>query len=366
MPNIILNVPDGYQIGEVAELFIRQAKGKCEAIIKCKAQQIVSNDADKVVNSVLNIVNQGNQTLAQARKVANSVNKNLKEINNITKNISSSVDSIYKTVSAVQNLQFLNVGLSAANLAVSVASFVVINQKLDEIKETVNHVLNVVVQLKANEENKKIKEYEKLVHDFNSICERLTEHEKVSLIELDETVNNMRLFINELKNGILKKVFNIEDMLCMIHGLLPAYTALFNRLIIENFLQKGKNIENTPNVVTYKQLYTDLLDDFIIDELFDDSFIAHDLSGTDSLDIVTTHKLIVLNQYTIIADQFEAINKLQTVEKYKEYERVQNEYVHSILPKIAEEALEQSSLSKETLTQLIQAVKEHEVVPLNG
>ena len=362
MPNIILNVPDGYQIGEVAELFIRQAKGKCEAIIKCMAQQIVSNDADKVVNSVLNIVNQGNQTLAQARKVANSVNKNLKEINTITKNISNSVDSIYKTVSAVQNLQFLNIGLSAANLAVSVASFVIINQKLDEIKDTVNNVLNIVMQIKDIEQNKKIKEYNKLVHDFNSICDRLMDNELVSLTELDETVSNMRLFMDDLKNNILKNTLNIEDMLCLIHGLLPAYTTLFNRLIIQSFLQKGKNIENTPNVVTYKQLYYDLLDDFIVNQLFDDSFIVHDLSGEDSLDIITTHKLIVLNHYTIVADQFEAINKLQTVEKYKEYEQIQNEYVQKVLPQMTKEALENSDLPEQTINQLMQAVSEPAVL----
>lgn len=358
MSNIILSVPDGYEIGEVAELFIRQAKGRCEAIIKCKAQEIVKNNPDKVVDSVLKVMQPVNQSLEKARKVSNSINKNLSTINTVTKNISNSVDSIFKTVQAVQKLQFLNVGLSAANLAVSVASFVVINQKLDEIKETVNNVLTIVMQIKDIEQNKKIKEYNKLVHDFNSICDRIMDHEPVSLTELDEAVSNMRLFMDDLKNNILKNTLNIEDMLCLIHGLLPAYTALFNRLIIENFLQKGKSIENTPNVVTYKKLYADLLDEFIINQLFDDSFIAHDLSGMDSLDIVSTHKLIIMNQYTIIADQFETINKLQTIEKYKEYIKKQDEYVSRILPEITKEAIANVDLPETTINQLLHAVAE--------
>ena len=308
----------------LAEIALRRSDAKFRAIVKAiiPGDNTLSEElVQKIQPSALKMSISDTTSISNVRNVMRSFNKNLESnilsLSSATKNMSVQVDSIFRLTNAIRTISFINTGISLANLAVDVAGFVIINQKLNTVNYEIRNVLSEVKKLSDLAKNEKISECQKLIMKYNSLSSKILDSEPVIIDDIDNLLIEMNTFISKMIRNLLDDTLDKDLLLDMIYILMPAYTQLLNEYNRRTYYSK----QSLPaNYDTFMTLYTELENNDLRKDLQDHYFLKRKMHSQDVIDLLNAKTLVGLNQKVLIEDQVSMMKMLGTQENIEAFD----------------------------------------------
>lgn len=317
----------------LAEIALRRSDAKFRAIVKAivPGENTLSEElVQKIQPSALKMSISETASVSNVRNVMRTFSQNLEtnmmNLSSVTRNMSVQVDHIFQLTNAIRTISFVNTGISLANLAVDVAGFVIINQKLNTVNYEIRHVLSEVTKLSDLAKNEKISECQKLVMKYNSLSSKILNSEPVNNDDIDNLLIDMKAFISEMIRNLLDNTLDKDLLLDMIYILMPAYTQLLNEYNKRIYYSK----QCLPaNYDTFMTLYTELENNDLRKNLQDHYFLKRKMHSQDVIDLLNAKTLVGLNQKVLIEDQVSMMNLLETQEKAEAFDLELDDIVKS-------------------------------------
>lgn len=343
MTNVTLQVTEEmaerlYKEG-TAEVVFRQSRSRFEAFLKGKVLRdgLNNNDAAKALEALDKVLTSGNKPkdvnaiLHAAGSLLESNSNSLSAIGDGLKNMSSQVDGIFNGLNSIQSLSFLNSGLSAANLAVNVASMIIICHKLDSLRGEVSSLSKKLVDMKEGDIEE---QYLKFAHYFDSVTRKINDKDDIDLDELDQMLSGIDAYLHKLLHYYQKNVLDAEELLNLMASILPMYTALLNIFVINYFFDKQKLPSDFDS---FTAIYNELASSSFGQLVFDYCFLDKKMCGADARDAANATVMLTVNNYVQIVDQVTILKELKTKENYEQYDAALNNYASQQTEKLLEQ-----------------------------
>ena len=300
----------------LAEIALRRSDAKFRAIVKAiiPGDNTLSEElVQKIQPSALKMSISDTTSISNVRNVMRSFNKNLESnilsLSSATKNMSVQVDSIFHLTNAIRTISFVNTGISLANMAVDVAGFVIINQKLNTVNYEIRNVLSEVKKLSDLAKNEKISECQKLIMKYNSLSSKVLNSEPINIDVIDNLLIDMKTFISEMIRNLMDNN--------MIYILMPAYTQLLNEYNKRIYYSK----QSLPaNYGTFMTLFIELENNGLRKDLQDYYILKRKMHSQDVIDLLNAKTLVGLNQKVLIEDQVSMMKLLGTPENIEAFD----------------------------------------------
>lgn len=332
----------------IAEIALRRTDAKFKDIVKCsiigKSTEPESSTT-KVVSAALDIVDPHysyEDFRSAMSKIKNELNKSansLKKMSSDTKKMAENVDIIYHNTDIVKTLSYLNIGLSLANVAIDVAGFIIIDNKLNYLNESIIGVSAKAEKLLAIEKNKIVQKCQELVMKYKSMAEKIKDGENIELDSIDGLLIEMCSYISAMISNLLEETSNKELLLDIIFTLTPAYTMLLSEFVKRYYFSKGKL---PPNYDSFIRLYDELAAEQIEIILEDYYFLDKKMDRLDTLDAVNAQILLALNGRLLVEDQRDLVKAIGNQENYllfhDEIEKIATERIKNMIPAIADKS----------------------------
>lgn len=232
----------------IAEVFQRQAKGKCKKIAKCVVKELSSDQADKVrtgIEQMANVLTAPGQVTASIDNLASTVSPAMVHNKLRTALPSSSVvsDIVEQGESAFPMAQqavgtWMNTALSAATLAAVVVSTAIIVDKLNGVDKKLDQLLDSVDSAKrVILETGTCKVCRSLVRDYKELKGKADSGETLNADQVIETIKGCHDCIENLMK--LQSEYPMDSILNIIYSLIPTFADLII-LYYRNFYDAAK------------------------------------------------------------------------------------------------------------------------------
>ena len=302
--------------GKQAEVVARYANAKFKAYEKCKIINTVTSQKTSVEKLAATLEKNAERNRKALSGIADALTKNansLSALSDTQKKLVNNVDQIFKSNKAIKGITYLNTGLAVANLAVDIAGFVIISNKLNDLSKELNGKLDVLINKDINDLKA---EHRELFMQFGFTAKRISNGEDVPFKEYEKMLTDLSSYISKMEDNVLKKVVDTGLGLEIIYTLLPAYSLLFNEYTKAYFL---KNNQKPANYEFMYQLYDELLSNEFRQCIEDYYFLERDKTSIEVIDISNMHRLMVLNDKIIANDIMQLLIKLGSADKIKEF-----------------------------------------------
>ena len=317
----------------LAEIALRRADAKFKAMVKCRILgDTVLGDGipQRVAASAMKLSIPGTNSIESIRGTIRAFEKGvgnqIAALSATTKNMALQVDGIYSLTKSIKSLSYLNTGVSMANLAVDVAGFIVVNDKLNTLNSEVQLVANNINRIANVQKNEKLSDCQKLIMRFNSMSAKIQSGDVFNLDDLESLIIDMRAYISEMILNLHDEALGTELVLKIIFSLLPAYTLLFGEFTRRYYYEK----HNLPaNYEMFLKLYDELESVNFRGKLHDYYFLDCKMHSQEVLDVLNTQTLLGLNGKVQIQDQTSMLQMLGTKEKVEAFDRGLDEFVYS-------------------------------------
>ncbi len=343
----------------LAEIALRRTDAKFRAMVKCPvAGGLVSNNdlIGQVTSTALQLKkNNANiiEVRGMIRGLEGGIRKNEIQLNQLTslaKTMASQVDGIYAASNVIQNLSYLNVGLSLANMAVNIVGFSMIRRKINELNIEIQSLALKVDQIINLEKNSKISICQKLIMRFNSMLAKIQDGDYINLDSLDQLIMEMRAFINEMIMNMYDRALDTELILKMVFTLMPAYTLLLRELIFRYYYKKGKL---PPNYEIYLSIYDILTSNQIRTWMEDYYFLEQGNSGLEVLDILNAQILLVINSRVTIEDEVDLLHNCENKKEYIKLDHIFDASARSLLENSITKISEESEIDEKECRKIL-------------
>ena len=361
---IVNNIPvDAIRNGKLdeklVEIVVRRSDGKISSMVKCALdnggkQKILSKVLQNVpvgamsgVGTISSLAN--NVQTEMVRREVKKVGKDVKEVLEFTKNISVNVDKIAQGMSVVQSLSVLNVALSATNLGVSIAGFVIMNKKFDALYQEVHAIYELVTDLK----DMKINEIVNEGHEIIDMTKGLYQHigfNDAEIRDYEYILGKYRNYIRNLRDNVVCGHIDYESGYGVIMGLLPTYIDILKKYVIEVYYAKGKFPQYEYD--THISVIVSLANQEFLEKFFDFAYLDKNISKMDSETAQGIHLLSIGNAYSEVEDTKHLIFDLPEKKDYIALDKViatesQRRLLNAFPEKIGELDYDREKLVKE-------------------
>ena len=343
----------------IAEIVFRQASAKFKNFMKCKVldDPTVSKEiAEHIQTTSLQILPQNVDELKDIRAAVLSYEKNIrrgiKTLTSSTKKITTQIDLLYRKSEIIKNLSYLGVGLSLANIAVDMAGFTIVINKLNDLNSRLQGLSDQIGHIANVQKNDKIAECQKLIMRFNSLADKIKDEEDVNLDDIEVLIEDMKAYLSKMINNLSDDALNTELILEIINILLPAYTILYKTFLDKFFLAKGKlPVNNEIFFQLYDELENSRFRERLKEYFYDRYFIEEKMRSEEVFDIINAQILIELNGRAQIEDEIMLIRLLKTREGLRKYKEKLEELVQSLAKENISAIAENSGIDEETCSQ---------------
>lgn len=307
----------------LAEIVLRRKDKKYSSFVKAKiVNSRASEEAKKqIMDAVLRSSADDGRIAAKIRSTLKNVNlasKKLKSIDLGLKDVSLRVEKVLQLTSKVQALSFVNIGLSASNLAVDIVGFVVIANKMRGLSEQINGIAEELSKIKDISVEDMRSNCEKLYLDYNSFVTKIHDGDGLNRDDLEEYLKQAKTFLSKLIRLLQNRSVDAETLLNMIFTLLPAYTSVLCFFLRAYYFEK----QATPlNYDSFLEVYQEIKSPGFQNAVQDYYFLERGYDYRDIIDILNVQLFTVFNERLEIEDQLELLKLFSTDEAYYELER---------------------------------------------
>ena len=293
------------------------------------ASSIATNGVFSGATLVSSVAN--NVQTEMVRRAVKEVSGKVDILTDVVKDMSVHVESIANGMQIMQKVSFLNTGLSLVNTGVSVATFIVVNKKLNEIQATLNTLADTVDKIYKIEVANIISETSNLISRFKSF--------QMHYEDGDLDYRNMYILLSDTKSQIEKLInLSLSEALPfdfaneLIYKMLPVYSESLTFYL--EYYYKNKGTIESSGVEYFQNIYNELLQENYINRFEDYLIIDKDYNDRDSSLLLTEQKYIIANYFTGVSDTRELI---ENTDSYDEYIKLQKCIDDTVLYEINDE-----------------------------
>ncbi len=323
---------------KLQELVFRRADKKFQQFVKAKI--VDSNPpeeaAKQIMQAAVKVQDSFKKNKAAIHKVVNKINLAAKKLDLMDMNldkISVNLDSIMNSMGDLENLAFVQIALSVINIAVDVAGFIIIAQKMNGLSNQLDQIAAALGDLKDISVENMRSDCEKLSLDYNSFVDKIQNKDAIKLDELEEYLKRSKPFISKLVRLLEKKAVDTEVLLNMIFTLLPAYTSILSIFLKAYYTEKHSTPSNYEN---FLDVYQDINSPEFRNSVQDYYLLEKGFNYSAVIDILN------VQLYTVFSERLELEDELTLLEIFgdKEYAAFEKGLDKAVLKEITEKAEE--------------------------
>lgn len=336
-----------------AEIFVRNGKAQCEAIAKVLLKTAKESQKDKIADIAVKAAGRiglSDNALAEfrneilrhidpqfARKQLANLARNQTQNTAMLKNLAKNVSGIYAAVSSLQIASWLNVALSAANLAATVASTVIICNKLDHIDRKLDRIEGKIDAIARAQFVIQIKQPGKaVIMNYKLIATELRKGKDVPEGNLLDEINQCCLLMETIYS--LRKSYPTGDVLDLLFDLMPVLTDLIV-LYYQHFYDpaQGKHTLHQD----WMRIF-DLLDsDDFRNEIQDYLILEENIGNRQVNEILDCQRLVTIGSKQKIEELLSDLRMCDSAEGYRQVMQFSEQYALQQAKTIEEELKDQ-------------------------
>lgn len=335
LKEICIQVPSSMlRTNEIGQKFIecvgRETDAKIAEMVKCMAKDVPQKTFENVLSNIPSVGGLGTvsslvnnvQTEAVRREVK-KVGKDVKKVLELTEELSVNVDKLTQGMSVVQNLSFLNVGLSAANLGVSAVGFAVVNKKLNQLSADLQEVRRNTEDIKKTQLLEVVNKGSDLIHQAEELFQYLSDQE-CDMQRFNAVLRAYQSYFEFVQSLMNESILDYESGYQLIMNLLRSYTEILKNYIVEYaYTHNGK----LPNICdSYIQTILSFAEPQFTEPLFDYIYLNNNLSKMDAKNSLLSHLLLVGNARIRIEDTRYLVSQIPEKEGYLKLQNSIEEY----------------------------------------
>lgn len=233
---------------EFVEICIRNVKKRFKEFVK--VNPVKDNGVKDLLDNIIKNLDIMGET-ANHNITTISTNMNI-----MTKKINALSAKADKISSASQTLNYLNLFVNCIDLGVSVAGFMIISGKMDDISKELGAINHSVNKLVKHQEILDQQSFKSLKNEYANIQNKESLGIEVSVDRYYELVNNMSLLIDTLRECFIHDTGNRTTYINSISVLLPLYVNSIIKFDKAHYFAHGKLHAN-------RDAYIKVIDDFI-------------------------------------------------------------------------------------------------------
>lgn len=309
------------------EAVSREMKSKRYAAFD-KLQVLTEDESSKkeAADEIQKLIKERKDAARELSRFRKDLERGLSKTNDQLKSLSLDAKQIYQNVSKVANLEYLNIGLSGANLVVDIIGFAVVcNQlsKLDHKAEAISDKVNTLNNIKKNE---KMMSGKKLTLRINSMRDKMRfwsdKGMPFDVDAMEEILIDISNFIEEMVEYMRQRLLNVSDVLEVVFPLLGGYTAILYQYLKTYYFQRHFIPENE---IAFMKVYNQLLDSSTYDCILDYYLVDQKMHYSDVLTILNAQNMLILNHMARIEDMMSIIQAFDSQEEYQEFDEKLNQ-----------------------------------------
>ena len=317
---------------KLIEVVVRRSDGKISSMVKCALEnsgnqklfsKIIKNIPMGAVSGVGTVSSLANNVQTEmVRREVKKVGKDVKEVLDLTKNISTNIDKIAQGISVVQSISIANIALSATNLGVNVVGFTVMNRKLDNLKDELFEIKQLVNEIKDMRIIEIINEGQEILDKSRTLYGKIS-CKRASIKEYEELLNCYRSYLRNLRDFIYCGHFDFENGYKIIMNMLPVYADLLKKYIFE--LYYSMEMLTPALYETHIAIIQSFAEQNFLDILFDTLYLYHDISKIDAENVEGIHLFTVGKMYTELEDTKDLLLAIPKKEDFLTFDTILSE-----------------------------------------
>lgn len=300
----------------LAELVIRRRDAKYKLFYNALLEGKTDSVRQEAEKKALELLSENEHSLNRIQKVLKGISENNKGILALSENAKINLNQLEKIAGGMQKLeklQYLQIGLQCANIAVDIAGFVMVYNKLSAVENKIADLKKDVVNIHVLLTNEKIAKFTKLSATFGFVMQKIKDNDPIDRDTLDEFLTDMHSFMKNLKLDFLSDVVDGEIIMEMIISLLSSYTMILGEYIRNYYFEKGK-LPSTLN--NYMAVYRELLEKDFCDRATEYLFIHRKMNFADAIEANNAQKIIILKYLANIEDLIQVLKATRSKEEY--------------------------------------------------
>lgn len=304
----------------LSELVFRRRDAKFKYFYKAKlAQQTDPARQEELLKHLSNLFSDVSSRNENGLNRVHNVLKELRDGQNaLSENAKMELSQLVNMadgISHLANLQYLQIGLSCVNIAVDVAGFMIIYQKLSEVEAKIAELGKDVAKIHTMKVNEIISKFKQLHSQFSSLTEKIRDNDRMDRDKLEQFLFDVEKFIDEQKLNFMSDSIYGEIALEMITSLLNCHTVILGAYLRDYFFEKQK----LPGIYdSYLSVYDELLKESFYDKIAEDLFVNRGMSYAGTIEANNAQKIVILENLTKINDLSKLLRVTKTKERYDE------------------------------------------------
>ena len=350
-----------------AEIFVRDSKGRCISIGKALLKAAEKGQQNNVVNAAANAAKKlglsGNNLAAFQNDLLKQINPNgiRKQLgklvagqaqNNVMlKDMAKNVSGIFSAVSSIQAVSWLNVALSAANLAATVASTVIICNKLDHIDKKLDRIESKIDSVKRVQFATDIKQpCRSVIKQYKVISDELKNGKAVPAEDILKVINACSDEMEKIYD--VRTEYSTGTVLELLYDLMPVLTDLIVQYYTNYYdPERGEYTLHQDWMKIYDMLDSDefkaQVEDYLIFE--------EGLGNVELNEVMDCRHLVTVGSRMKIEEVLSDIKMCDSTEDYREIRQFCDQY--ALQQAKAMEADLQSELGVAEASRIIEQAK---------
>jgi len=335
---------------ESPKLKLTVSKIKTNKIIK--DHSITFKDTHKVIN-------QFKQQEKVVAKAMSEIKSDIKGISESTKMISNQINMISQGLGMIQTLSYVSVALSAANLCATLATFAIMNAKLDSIQCGIDIISKKMDQLLKQQEIKMNTDISKLVFDYKHMLdeeEKGSEYSRESYRKLlmDIYLYDIQLIMYFINNAVNNKD-DVLNAIYLLSGMLAQVIKRYDNAYYFDYMNEKVTID--PAHDDWMKIFDLLSSKEFLQIVFEHCYFGKKLSNRQSMEVISNLYYSQINSIALVGDNILITHQTSQAKQLEEfwskmnalaYNRLQSdikeEYEHlEEKPTISQEEIEQKT-----------------------
>lgn len=262
------------------------------------------DDHSNVFKNTTKVTDQFKHQEKIVTKAFSDIKKQYSDLSDSAKYISNGIDTLNQGMQVLQGLACLNVALGAANLCATLATFAIMNEKLDSIQCGIDDIGKRLAQMQKAKEIDIAIDIKKLVSDYRHMLDIEDKGSRFSREEYRNLLVNVYLYDSKLIDYYINRAVNNQDeilsMIYLLSGMLSQLIKRYDEIYYFEYKNEKNNID--PEHGDWMKIFEILSSNEFLDIVANHCFFDNSLSNRNTQEIISKLYYSQINNMVLIED----------------------------------------------------------------
>lgn len=263
-----------------------------------------ADDHSNVFKNTTKVTDQFKHQEKIVTKAFSDIKKQYSDLSDSAKYISNGIDTLNQGMQVLQGLACLNVALGAANLCATLATFAIMNEKLDSIQCGIDDIGKRLAQMQKAKEIDIAIDIKKLVSDYRHMLDIEDKGSRFSREEYRNLLVNVYLYDSKLIDYYINRAVNNQDeilsMIYLLSGMLSQLIKRYDEIYYFEYKNEKNNID--PEHGDWMKIFEILSSNEFLDIVANHCFFDNSLSNRNTQEIISKLYYSQINNMVLIED----------------------------------------------------------------